>query len=219
MTAPDPLLLAALRSQLSLRRAALDAGAARIGWKLGMGDRERIGTGPVVGHLTSATVAETNGSFGVGAIGVPRADVEVAIEFGRPVDPSGGADAVRAAAARFGVALEICDLGGSDDAVTIVASNVFHRAVVFGPFHAGFPPDHLLGSISADGHALGADRSQVDLATVLVRAAQLLDAVGERIAPGDIVITGSIVQVPARDGQTLVAELDGYGSADLTLAI
>ncbi|RIQ29630.1 hypothetical protein [Jiangella rhizosphaerae] len=105
----------------------------------------------------------------VGAFGIPRADVEVAIQFQAPVDPGGGADAVRAAAGRFGVALELCDLGGGDDAPTIVASNVFHRAVAF-------------------------------------------------VEAGDVVITGSIVQVPIRAGQAVVAELDDHGAVGLTLA-
>jgi hypothetical protein len=46
-------LVAALSAQLGHMRAVLDSGGHRIGSKVGAGDRERIGPGPVVGHLTT----------------------------------------------------------------------------------------------------------------------------------------------------------------------
>jgi 2-keto-4-pentenoate hydratase len=63
LTALDPRLEAALRVQLAAWRAALDGGAARIGWKVGAGDRERMGGGVVLGHLTSATVLRPGATF------------------------------------------------------------------------------------------------------------------------------------------------------------
>jgi hypothetical protein len=39
----DPRLAAALASQLERWRATLAGGAARVGWKLGVGEGERIG--------------------------------------------------------------------------------------------------------------------------------------------------------------------------------
>ncbi|TDD65338.1 hypothetical protein E1262_25550 [Jiangella aurantiaca] len=133
MTVVEPALTAALRRQLAARRAALDAGAHRVGWKLGMGPRERIGAGPVVGHLTSVTVLPSGSVVAAGALAAPHADAEAAVRFGRRVEPSGGAEMVRSCVDAFGIALELCDLGGTDDPEQIVAANVFHRAVAFGP--------------------------------------------------------------------------------------
>ena len=60
MTDGDPRLASALRRQLARRPDA----ARRVGWKVGRGDRERIGGEIVVGHLTSATLLEPGGSYG-----------------------------------------------------------------------------------------------------------------------------------------------------------
>jgi ribosomal protein L4 len=45
----DALLRSALELQLRDRRASLESGAKRVGWRLGMGERERIGSGPAIG--------------------------------------------------------------------------------------------------------------------------------------------------------------------------
>ncbi|SDU79765.1 hypothetical protein [Jiangella alkaliphila] len=154
MAEPDPMLLGAPGAQLTVRQDALDGGATRVGWKLGLGDREPIGGGPVVGYLTSQTVLSCGSRCSVTAHAVPRADVEVAVRFRRAVDPDGGADEVRAAVGGFTVALELCDLGGSDDPAAIVAANLFHRAVLFGPWTPGFPRPAARACAIVDGAVL-----------------------------------------------------------------
>jgi hypothetical protein len=52
-----------LTVQLEQWCATLDAGAVRVGWKLGVGDSERIGEGPALGHLTSATQLEPGSMY------------------------------------------------------------------------------------------------------------------------------------------------------------
>src|SRR5437763_7204508 len=118
----DPRLLRALLVQLEGRRELLRAGARPVGWKLGTGERERIGAGPVVGYLTSASQLPNGGMYRMTADALLHADAEVALELGIDGEIAG-----------FGAALELVDLGGSDDAQQIVADNVFHRAAVFGP--------------------------------------------------------------------------------------
>jgi hypothetical protein len=51
----DPRLVAATERQLLALRRTLADGYARIGWKLGIGNAERIGDSLAVGHLTTAT--------------------------------------------------------------------------------------------------------------------------------------------------------------------
>jgi len=49
----DPRLAAALASQVEQWRATLSEGAMPIGWKLGLGEGERIGRGPgIAGRFT-----------------------------------------------------------------------------------------------------------------------------------------------------------------------
>src|SRR3954452_12815991 len=103
MTGVDPRLIRALNAQLEARRLAFAGGAGRVGWKLGVGERDRIGPGPVIGHLTTASCIEYGGSYRARVEDVSlHADVELAIEFA-----DGGAIAA------YGPALEIVDLGGS----------------------------------------------------------------------------------------------------------
>src|SRR3954469_12824928 len=102
----DQRLAIALRLQLEERDAAIAAGARRVGWKLGVGESERIGAGPVIGHLTSATHIKPGGSVRVGAYAAVRADVEIAVQFARDVEVDSD---VRDAIGRYASALEIVD--------------------------------------------------------------------------------------------------------------
>jgi hypothetical protein len=83
MTRIDPRLASALASQLESQRMALHAGAERVGWKLGIGSRERIGDDFVVGHLTSATRLRSGATYRAGdAVTLcADADAEVALEL------------------------------------------------------------------------------------------------------------------------------------------
>src|SRR4051794_41870156 len=67
MTHVDPTIAAGLAAQLAARRAALDAGARRVGWKLAYDIAEieaLAGDEPVVGHLTSATLLASGATYG-----------------------------------------------------------------------------------------------------------------------------------------------------------
>jgi hypothetical protein len=97
----DPLLRSALELQLSRRPAA-----RRVGWKLGMGERERIGPGPVIGHLTAATQLEPGETFDAAGVRSLHADAEVTLVIGS--DGTAG----------FGAALELVDLGSPPTSFT-----------------------------------------------------------------------------------------------------
>jgi 2-keto-4-pentenoate hydratase len=73
--------------------------------------------GPVLGHLTSATLLAPGATFRADGVVALHTDAEVFVELG-----AGGT------IAGYGAALELCDLGPPDGAEAIVASNVFHRA-------------------------------------------------------------------------------------------
>lgn len=122
MTPIDPRLASALAVQLESQRMALRRGAERVGWKLGIGSRERIGDDLVVGHLTSATRIHSGATYRAGDGVALCADAEVALALGRGVDPDADSAAAREAVAGFGAALELVDLAAPpDDAEEIVA--------------------------------------------------------------------------------------------------
>jgi 2-keto-4-pentenoate hydratase len=127
VTDVHPRLAAATRVQLEHWRAALDAGAGRVGWKVALGIAEveaLVGAAPALGHLTTAMRLVPGGEYrGARADRELRAETELAVEVGA----DGGI-------AGLAVALEIVDAGRPPDGLeAIVEANVFHRAVAFEP--------------------------------------------------------------------------------------
>jgi 2-keto-4-pentenoate hydratase len=117
------------------------------------------------------------------------------------------------------VALEVVDVGRpSHEAQALVAANVLHRAVAFGPTRRGATapagPARLLigGELREEAPVRG------DPAAVVAATARLLAAVGERLEPGDRILAGSSCHVPAAPGDAVVAEIAGLGAVAATIA-
>jgi 2-keto-4-pentenoate hydratase len=204
----DPRLVAALHAQLGQQRALLAAGAERLGWKLGIGDRERIGDEVAVGYLTSATRLKPGATYTVHGAELLHADAEVALELG----PDGSI-------VGYGVALELVDLASPpDNPAEVVIANVFHRAVSLGPSRPALPKDGVEARLIVNGEVRGAARSSAQLGDRVRAAARALESVGERLRAGDRIITGSIVQVPVTAGDEVVADLGYLGRVQLLIA-
>jgi 2-keto-4-pentenoate hydratase len=60
-------------------------------------------------------------------------------------------------------------------------------------------------------------RQPDDFTERLSAAARLLDAMRERMTPGDRVITGAVVQVPVSQGDTVVADFGPLGRVRLAI--
>jgi 2-keto-4-pentenoate hydratase len=201
VTDVDARLVAALREQLARR----PHGARRVGWKVGRGERERIGRETAVGHLTSATVLEPGSTY-VGGGGALHADAELALELGDEQTIAG-----------FAVALELVDLGGGGDASAVVAGNVFHRAVAFGEPQPTLP-DGLRAALVVNGEVRASSAVAEDPNATVRTVARLLATVEEQLLAGDRLISGSIVQVPVAPGDVVVADLGALGSVELAVA-
>jgi hypothetical protein len=190
-----------MREQLSRR----PAGAQRIGWKYGSGDEEQIGGVHAVGHLTTATTLGGGETYRGGGDDL-HADVEVAVELGDDLAP-----------ARYGVALEICDLAAPGEIEALIADNDYHRAVAFGPFTQTLPT-RMQGALIVNGERRDAGPAPTDITDRIAGVGRLLAAVGERLQPGDRVITGLIVNTPVGPGDEVIAELGELGRVGLTIA-
>ncbi|GLZ35513.1 fumarylacetoacetate hydrolase [Lentzea sp. NBRC 105346] len=191
----------ALSAQLEQQRAALRRGAWRVGWKVGAGQRERIGDGIVVGHLTSESQLSPGQTY------VPRdgeelhADAEIAVTVGPDL--------------AFSPALEIVDLSGTDEAPQIVADNVFHRA-----FALGAPAEQVADTVRllVNGEVRASAPIPSDVLDRVTSVGRILESVGERLQEGDLVITGAVVQVPVRRGDVVTADFGALGQVTLTVA-
>ena len=196
----------------------MSAGARRVGWKLGLGEGERIGRGPVIGHLTSATQLHPGSVFHArGAVRL-KADAEIALELARDVDPGADRDAALAAIAGYGAALEVVDLGApADSPEAVVAANVYHRAFALGPLDRPWPPAGVDGKLIVNGEPRGLGAAVQNHADLVCSVAALLGAMGERLEAGDRMIMGSIVQVAVAPGDEVIAELGDLGRVKLTI--
>jgi 2-keto-4-pentenoate hydratase len=215
----DGRLVRALRTQLALRDALLDEGAERVGWKLGLGESERISGHIGVGHLTTRTCLPSGGLY------VPQdasaelhADAEVAVELGRDLPVNIGPRAAAQAIEAYAVALEICDLRQlPDDAEAIVAGNVLHRAVAFGPWSPILPEGDLTACLLVNGEQRDSSVAETNLGPRLSEAARVLEAVGEGLRAGDRIITSLVVQVPVDFGDDVVADMGRLGRVALSI--
>ena len=175
--------------------------SATIGWKIG----RRIVRGeehlePVLGYLTEIT----DGVFDVSAARDLRVDAEVAIEVGSE---------------RVAAALELVDLAQPpDDFESIVAENVWHRGVAFGPFSSAPPPDAFQATVVVNGEVRDTTTGRVDVDETLAIARRLLAVVGKDLQHGDKIIAGSILQVPAGSGDDVAVDLGQLGRVGMSLA-
>jgi 2-keto-4-pentenoate hydratase len=134
----DPRVAAGLRAALARREAEVRGGAEPLGWKIGInvpGVQRRLGLeAPVIGSLTSVTELASGAERSVAEMTRPAVEPEVAIHLGGPVAADADPAAAREAIAGLGAAIELVDVDlPFEDVEAIVAGNVFHRGVVFGP--------------------------------------------------------------------------------------
>jgi 2-keto-4-pentenoate hydratase/GNAT superfamily N-acetyltransferase len=223
----DGRVLRGTRTQLARWRAGLAAGTARVGWKIGLNDpavqRHLALDGSVVGHLVASGVLASGASHALAGGTRVVVEPEVAIAVGADV-PAGASRAVATAAiAGLGAALEIVDLTGPfDDLEQMIAGNLFHRGVVFGPPE---PPcrRRTLDGVGARLVRSGriAERAMAgdvvgDPADVVRLVADTLGAFGEILRAGDRIISGSITRpVAVVPGSVAGVDLGPLGAIEV----
>jgi 2-keto-4-pentenoate hydratase len=99
----------------------------------------------------------------------------------------------------------------------ILATNIFHRAVVFGPRVETREPG--AGRILVNGeeqHSLSAEHTGANLEAMVEAIAARLEAAGEELQPGERIITGVLAPPhEASPGDTVRLELDALGAVEL----
>lgn len=204
-----------MRLQLQDWRRELESGATRVGWKIGLNPPamlERLGLDrPVAGHLTSATRQASGTTHSLAGGRNVVVEPEVAVEIG----PEGEITALAPT-------LEVVDVDRApDDLEDVVATNVFHRAVAIGP------PAHgeLRGgeaTVTRNGEVeerFDPGEAAGDLTSAVATIASTLQACGERLEPGDWIITGVLAgPFPVAVGDTLALDLGPIGRVELSFS-
>jgi 2-keto-4-pentenoate hydratase len=195
---------------LTRRRQILAQGAEPIGWKVGFNlaqFQEKLGIDrPLAGFLTTDGLLEDGAEWSLSEGGEVIVESEVAVELGED-----GRSIVALLPA-----LELADPPDlSQDVETILAGNIFHRAVAFGPrVETGAPGAARIlvnGEVQHENDDAGA------------RLEEMVDAVGSRLAEadeqlraGDRIITGVLAPPhAAQPGDTVRVELAEVGGVEL----
>jgi 2-keto-4-pentenoate hydratase len=196
------------------RREILAQGAEAIGWKVGFNisaAQEKLGIdAPLAGFLSSNGVLEDGAEVSLDD-GPVVIESEVAVEL--------GPDA-RSIVALL-PALEVADPPDLDqDVETILAGNIFHRAVAFGPRVETNEPGG--GRVLVNGeveHVMAPGETSAHLEDMVEAVRKRLAAVDEDMLPGQRIITGVLAPPHvAHPGDRVRLELDGLGGVELVFA-
>jgi 2-keto-4-pentenoate hydratase len=196
---------------LARRREKLAQGAEPIGWKIGFNVpeiQEKLGLDrPLAGYLSSDGLIEDGATWSLEDAAVV-VESEVGVEIG---------DDGHSIAALM-PALELADpIDFGLDVEQILAGNIFHRAVAFGPrVETSVPgPGRILVN-GEERHALNAGYTAHALDDMVRAVADRLGAAGEHLRPGERIITGVLAPPhPAQPGDTVRLELEALGGVEL----
>jgi 2-keto-4-pentenoate hydratase len=222
--AVDPRVVAGLTVQLARRADLLADGAEPVGWKVGFNmpavQRAFGISSPISGFLTSATVVSARDSHSLAGTSQPMAEPEVAIHIGAELVGDCDPATAEAAIIALGPAIEVADVDSSlTDLTEIVATNVFHRAVLFGRPVAGVPITDVVAHVTLNGKPFGDANpldANLDPVGVVRLIARTIGAGGERLRPGDAIIAGTLVPPPVvSPGDVLGLDLGPLGSLSL----
>lgn len=200
------------RALLTRRREKVAQGAEPIGWKIGFNVpaiQEKLGIdAPLAGYLTSDGLLEDGATWSLGDEGEVVVESEVAVELG---------DDARSIVALM-PALELADPPDlAQDVETILAGNIFHRAVAFGPrVETGDPGAARILVNGELQHEILAQEAGARLEEMVDVVAQRLADAGEQLEAGQRIITGVLAPPhPAQPGDVVRLEIDGLGGVEL----
>ncbi len=221
----DPRIVSGMAAQLETLRARRAAGAVSLGWKVGFGAPAALQKfaidAPLVGFLLQSARIDSGATVPVTGWVKPVAEPEIAVCMG--ADLNGGATREEAARAVAAIApcIELADLDRPpEDVATILAGNIYQRHVLLGTpdtTRAGCRLDGLRARVVRNGAETASTTDPQaltgDYLDIVRHVAGILDAFGERLAAGQIIITGSITPpLFVNAGETLEYRLEPVGS-------
>jgi 2-keto-4-pentenoate hydratase len=202
--------MSGMAALLVRRRQILAQGAEPLGWKVGFNLPEfqrKLGIdAPLAGFLTTDGLLEDGAEWSLSDRGEVVVESEVAVEIG---------DDGRSIAALL-PALELADPPDLDqDVETILAGNIFHRAVAFGPRVETRAPGGARILVNGEvQHEV--DDAGTRLDEMVDAVANRLAEVDEQLRPGDRIITGVLAPPhKAESGDTVRLELSEVGGVEL----
>lgn len=201
----DSRIARGMRAQLELRRRAIANGAKPIGWKVGFGAPVALAkfaiSAPLLGFMLDRSVLPSGTTVSLGGWIKPAAEPEIAVEMGANLPGGGSRQAAADAIAAIGPAIELADVDvPPEDVETILAGNIYHRHVLFGPRDRGREGGRIGGlraRVRRNG-AAHADTTELEantgrLLNIVRHVADVLTACGEQLEAADVIIAGSVI--------------------------
>jgi 2-keto-4-pentenoate hydratase len=187
----DERITRGMKSQLGDRRRAIARDDRGLGWKLGFGTApamEKLGIeAPLVGYLLESARLESGAVVDISNWDNPRLEPEIVARVGE----DGGIAAI-------GAAIELVDPDPSaSDPDAILETDIFQRSVMLGPVTEGADVADVSLRLYVNGEEVAAaddvTEATGDLDGLVAHVAKTLEAAGESLERGDMVICGSIV--------------------------
>jgi 2-keto-4-pentenoate hydratase len=204
----DPRIARGMTMQLAKRRERLNAGEKHLGWKMGFGApaaMEKLGLkAPLIGYLMQGALLSSGAAVNLKGWTQPVAEPEIAVRLAKRIAPGATPDEARAAVASLAPAVEMADLhlaATSDNIDAVLAADIYQRHVVLGEqSRTGCEIAGLSSKVTRRGR-LAAEAADPEALTgkitdLLVHLADTLDAFGETVQTGDLIICGSTVPPP-----------------------
>jgi len=204
----DPRVRRGMQAQLARRAERVGAGEKPLGWKLGLGApgaMASLGTsGPQVGYLFQSALLSSGAEVNVTGWTQPGAEPEIAAQLATDLPPGATATQARAAIAALMPAIELVDLKEpptAENLEALLAGDIFQRHVLLGEGRrrGGETADLSAHVFRRGKHAAEATDPEAltgKVPALLVHLANTLNAFGESLKAGDIVICGSTVPMP-----------------------
>jgi len=199
-----PLIKKGMTAQLATRRARIAAGEKPLGWKVGLGapaTMQKMGLqAPLVGFLMQRALLLSGSTVSLKGWLRPVAEPEICVRMARDLPGGASPDAALAAAKEILPAIELADLDPVptvDNLDAVLAGDIFQRHVILcGNTRLGGATSGLTSRLIRRGVEAAATTDPEALTGKLVdivaHVANTLDAFGEKLSAGDVIITGSI---------------------------
>jgi 2-keto-4-pentenoate hydratase len=201
-------------AMLVRRRELMAQSAESIGWKVGFNisvAQQKLGIdAPLAGFLTTDGLLDDGAEVSL-SDGPVVVESEVAVELG---------DDARSIVALL-PALEVADPPDLDqDVEAILAGNIFHRAVAFGPRVLASEPGAARILVNGEvEHEVAPGETVAHLDDMIEAVRRRLLAADEDLSPGDRIITGVLAPPhAAHPGDRVRLELSELGGVELLFA-
>jgi 2-keto-4-pentenoate hydratase len=224
-----PLIKNGMTAQFAKRRARIAAGEKPLGWKVGLGapaTMERLKlAAPIVGFLMQRALLLSGSTASLAGYIKPVAEPEICVRMARDLPSGASADEAAAAVKEIFPAIELADLDPApaiDNLDAVLEGDIFQRHVVLcGNTRAGASTSGLTSRVLRHGKEANVTTDPEaltgNLPDIVAHVASTLAAFGEKLAAGDVIITGSITPplVIEPDETELVHVLEPIGEVSI----